>query len=191
MRKLSTILLILLCTASLALAQKTSITISVTDKVTGEAIPEADVSLNGDSGSSRAKTDDSCRAVVSSNKPNPRYLDITVKKASYGTMAARWRNVTADKPLPEQVAVALEPSITISCFVKDENGKPVKNATVRFHGGGTNEHERLSAKLPHYAFWLLAGCFYLGSGPCRVDRSSIAVPIPLRSRLFPISSAIN
>jgi protocatechuate 3,4-dioxygenase beta subunit len=108
-----------------------TLSLTVTDKATGETVGDADVQVRLDGAQQRSKTDEFGRAAVGLSTKTPNSVTITVKKAGYASLGVRWQGITADKPLPSELQFDLEPGTTIGGVVKDEAGQPVAGATVR------------------------------------------------------------
>src|SRR4051794_22877304 len=85
--------------AQKAAKPETAMTITVTDKTTGEPISAAEISTQSDGGQQKFSTDDSGRCDISVPSA-PRYLYIKVKKAGYAGMAASWQGAGRDRPIP-------------------------------------------------------------------------------------------
>ncbi|HEY1683946.1 MAG TPA: carboxypeptidase-like regulatory domain-containing protein [Tepidisphaeraceae bacterium] len=112
-----------------------TITIQVTDKATGDPIPQATITAAGE----HTTTDDMGQAtlVVSERRG---YFNIDVSKDGYVAMGAQWSNLKPDEKLPDQLTFNMEPGTSMGGKVVDENGNPVSGATVDLisprQGGG-------------------------------------------------------
>ncbi len=105
------------------------IVVHVTDKETGEPIPQAAIQVRLDSESRDKVADDRGALIVDLSESLPGYFRISVPQEGYVWQAVTLRNLKREK-LPKTILFSLERAIAIGAVVHDSDGRPIEGVSV-------------------------------------------------------------
>ena len=105
------------------------IVVRVTEKATGEPIPQATIRVVVDGKDQKHPADDQGVFILDLSASIPDYLRITVPQEGYV-----WQGVTLrglkNEDLPKTVEFSLEKGVVIGAIVQDTDGRPIEGVTV-------------------------------------------------------------
>lgn len=127
-----------------------SIRLTVLDEVTGLPLPGAQVTAGRFGNLGESTTDEDGVAVVPRPvlDPGTFYFLVRVKREGYVTKSVSWSRSQRDEPsdIPAEYELKMRPGVRVGGAVVDEDGRPVAEVRVTFHGyshvGGPSPRER-------------------------------------------------
>jgi thiol-disulfide isomerase/thioredoxin len=110
------------------LAERRPFRLRVVDKA-GKGIPAAEVALRFPDNEVKTVTDADGRCACNLPKGKLDYLEIKTSQEGCVPMKMTWRSA-ADNQIPEEFLIEMDPGTTIGGIIVNEDGQPVKGATV-------------------------------------------------------------
>ena len=93
---------------------------------------------------SKDRTDKQGRCSIVLGEKKPDYLRVEVRKKGFVPVRLAWRQLEAGTGIPNQYTLALERGTSIGGIIHDQQGKPIKAASVYLLVPGGNEVERVA-----------------------------------------------
>jgi peroxiredoxin/uncharacterized GH25 family protein len=103
----------------------------VVDQKTGAPVPGVTIETRADRVTGKATTDADGRCRLTLPGKVPGYFAVWARKDGYVPVVAEWRAEANDTmKVPAEATIAIEPGTTIGGVIRDEEGQPVKGASV-------------------------------------------------------------